>query len=244
MNPLTLGQIHFLGPMVSKKNRESRKQMSAPSPSRYEIIYGVGLLDDLHNYFPALLYDHSRFQTVTQIFHYIRYQMNTRFNLYAVGARQAGLRQEEAGPSETAATPVRAAQRAGSSLAATSFLLDLLNLGLTNQNEDNVFFTTNTVTGTRTPAQLWTSFRQPVVVRPTDETIAQTTTVVQGTTLPPNTTCAICQEGITVTDTARKINHCDHLYHQSCIDQWFQRSVQCPTCRFDIRDSLRPSRSS
>jgi hypothetical protein len=125
--------------------------------------------------------------------------------------------------------------------------LDLLNLGLQNQADDNLFFTTNTLTGARTPAQVWTSFRQPVVVRPTAETIARTTTIVEGSTLPVGTTCAVCQEGITLTDTARKINHCEHIYHQSCIDQWFNRSVHCPTCRYDIRDSLRvqlPGRSA
>jgi hypothetical protein len=215
-----------------------------PRSSQYEEIYGVGLLDDLHNYFPALLYDHSRFTSVTQIFHYVRHQMNSHFNLYARGARQAQDIQEEGRrtPIHTPA-PMAAGQRAGSSLAATSFLLDLLNLGFNGASEDNVVFTTNTLTGARTPAQIWTNFRQPIVVRPTAETIQRTTTILQGSTLSPNTNCAICQEGISLTDTARKINHCDHIYHQSCIDQWFQRSVFCPTCRHDIRESLRTPES-
>lgn len=213
--------------------------MAAPSPLRYEVIYGVGLLDDVHNYFPALLYEHSRFQNITQVFHYIRHQMNSRFNLYALGARQAGAHQEQPIPIPTP-IPTPTGQRVGSSLAATSFLLDLLNLGMTNQAEENLFFTS----GTRTPAQMWTGFRQPVVVRPTTDTISRTTTLVQGSSLTPNQNCAICQEGISLTDTARKINHCDHIYHQSCIDQWFQRSVHCPTCRYDIRDSLPRASSS
>ena len=60
--------------------------MSSPGIPNYEVIYNVGLLDDVHNYFPALLYDHGRFQNLPSLFHYVRNQMNTRFNLFAYGA--------------------------------------------------------------------------------------------------------------------------------------------------------------
>ncbi len=223
--------------------------MASPGLPRYEVIYGVQLLDDMHNYFPALLYDHSRFQSVTQIFHYVRHQLNSRFNLYGYGARQAGYgvneeREDAPTPTPTPNAPhPPTSNRILNSLNATTVLLDLLNLGLNSpvRNEDvpNLFFTTNTMGGNRTPAQIWTSFRQPVVVRPTTETIQRTTRILTSTEIPVGTICSICQEGIAQTETARKIIHCDHMYHQVCIDQWFERSVLCPTCRFDIRETLR-----
>ena len=52
----------------------------------YVSVYGVGLLDDIHNYFPALLYDTGRFQNVANVFSYVRNQLDTRFNLFRHGA--------------------------------------------------------------------------------------------------------------------------------------------------------------
>lgn len=53
--------------------------------SSYEELYGVGLLDDLHNYFPALLYDTEEFRTVQDVLQYISLQTRRRFDLYSFG---------------------------------------------------------------------------------------------------------------------------------------------------------------
>jgi hypothetical protein len=58
-----------------------------------------------------------------------------------------------------------------------------------------------------------------------------------GSTLPSNSSCSICQDSIISTDSCRRLSPCSHVYHRSCIDQWFERSVHCPTCRHDIRIS-------
>lgn len=50
-----------------------------------EIIYGVQLLDDLHNYFPDLLYNNSRFRSVQDILSYITLTTRNRFDLYSLG---------------------------------------------------------------------------------------------------------------------------------------------------------------
>ncbi len=60
--------------------------MAAPQ-IQYETLYGIGLLDDLHNYFPAILYDSGRFHTVPQLLHYIRIQSRNRFDLFTFGER-------------------------------------------------------------------------------------------------------------------------------------------------------------
>jgi hypothetical protein len=50
-----------------------------------EVIYGVQLLDDLHNYFPDILYNNSQFRNVQDILSYITLTTRTRFNLYNMG---------------------------------------------------------------------------------------------------------------------------------------------------------------
>lgn len=56
--------------------------------SNYETLYGVGLLDDLHNYFPALLYDSSEFGSVRDVLAYIQSQTRNRFDLFSYGLRE------------------------------------------------------------------------------------------------------------------------------------------------------------
>ena len=53
----------------------------------YETLYGVGLLDDLHNYFPAILYDSGRFHSVSELLTYIQQCARNRFDLFSFGQR-------------------------------------------------------------------------------------------------------------------------------------------------------------
>jgi hypothetical protein len=56
--------------------------------SNPETLYGVGFLDDLHNYFPALLYDSSSFENVQDVLAYIQRQTRGRFDLFSYGQRE------------------------------------------------------------------------------------------------------------------------------------------------------------
>jgi hypothetical protein len=56
--------------------------------SNYETLYGVHLLDDLHNYFPALLYDSSGFGSVRDVLAYVQQQTRNRFDLFSYGLRE------------------------------------------------------------------------------------------------------------------------------------------------------------
>jgi hypothetical protein len=56
--------------------------------TRYESYYGFGMLDDLHNFFPDLLYNNGRFTTLQSVFAYMNAQMNDNFNLYARAREQ------------------------------------------------------------------------------------------------------------------------------------------------------------
>lgn len=217
----------------------------------YEVIYNVGLLDDLHNYFPALLYEHGRFQTIPHIFHYIRQQMNTRFNLYSYGA---GIAQEnrqraepdiptviltpqmapQAPPAIPRTRQVPQAEDIFTNLNAASLLLGLLGTGadLTPPARGGII-------RPQGGADIWAQFRQPVVVRPSAAGIASATERLSGNDLAAGTVCAICQDTIATNANVRRLRACQHSYHIGCIDQWFERSVFCPTCRHDIREEGR-----
>ena len=204
----------------------------------YEVVYNVGLLDDVHNYFPALLYDTGRFQNVTQIFHYIRHQMNERFNLFTYGASLAAARNPARTTQEPPLTPVTMRQRShADSLSAANVLLGFLNMGDfvgVGAGAAAAGATTTTPITMRQPDR-WANFRDPVIVRPTAQAITAGTESVLGISLEENTNCAICQDIIGTADSATRLRACGHVYHVGCIEQWFLRSVFCPSCRHDIR---------
>jgi hypothetical protein len=76
------------------------------------------------------------------------------------------------------------------------------------------------------------SWSDPVVVHPTAEQIAAGTET--GVSFHDEN-CAICQE--TITTQCTRLRHCGHIFHPNCITEWFTRSVFCPNCRHDIRDT-------
>lgn len=77
--------------------------------SHYENLYGVGLLDDLHNYFPALLYDSSSFSNVGQVLTYVQQQTRNRFDLFSLGQRSYASSQHPVAPAPSQPNPQRAA---------------------------------------------------------------------------------------------------------------------------------------
>ena len=208
-------------------------------------MYNVGLLDDIHNYFPALLYQSSHFTSLTQVFHYVRHQMNIRFNLLNYGAGLARMRERDRERERDPPTPIptviltpqmRAAPAPASAAApapttadaTTNLLLSLLTVGLSEQPTTQIW--------NNFRPEFWASFRQPVVVAPSTQTIESSSEILSGSTLTDPTICAICQDSIQPTDTLRRLTSCTHTYHQVCIDQWFLGSPRCPTCRHDIRE--------
>lgn len=84
------------------------------------------------------------------------------------------------------------------------------------------------------PNTLPTGWNDPVVVHATSEQISAATEATSPDDDAGN--CAICQESLTGTVT--RIRHCGHAFHPNCITEWFSRSVHCPNCRHDIRESF------
>lgn len=74
------------------------------------------------------------------------------------------------------------------------------------------------------------NFFDPVTVAPTNQQIdAGTERHING----GDSVCAICQEAV---PCATRLRACGHLFHHSCIMQWFSMNTRCPVCRHDIRD--------
>ena len=200
----------------------------------YVSVYGVNLLDDIHNYFPALLYDTGRFQNMANVFSYVRNQLDTRFNLYRHGASlyNASQRAQPSQAPQTAQstpfTPLSRANRNANDVAAANLLLGFLRMSTEDDLSNYIQIPARTATATNA----WTD---PIIVRPTAQAIAAGTEPVLGSSLAENTGCAICQDTIIPTDPARRLVACGHVYHRGCIDEWFRRSVYCPSCRHDIR---------
>jgi len=92
--------------------------------NRYQTHYDVPLLDDIHNYFPALLYEPDAFETVGDLLGYVRNQMQQRFDLFSSGQRgyvplrPRGLRAEVSGGTATAFAAALAAASARAGQAA------------------------------------------------------------------------------------------------------------------------------
>ena len=85
-----------------------------------------------------------------------------------------------------------------------------------------------------------TGWEEPVIVRPT---AAQIEAATSFSSIPPtDTNCSICQDSLLESGT--RITHCGHVFHNTCIAEWFSRSVFCPMCRHDIRAVDHPAPTS
>lgn len=76
---------------------------------------------------------------------------------------------------------------------------------------------------------------QNVEVAPTDTQLQQASTLFHAEQKEDDN-CAICQDSMEEEQQLRRLTHCHHTFHRSCIDTWFRTNVHCPTCRHDIRE--------
>lgn len=51
------------------------------------------------------------------------------------------------------------------------------------------------------------------------------------TTITLGTECVICMVDIDPEDARRVVTPCSHLFHASCLEQWLDVKLECPTCR-------------
>jgi len=221
----------------------------------YTSIFGVSLLDDLHNYFPDVLYRSQRFTSIQELLQYIQEETRSRFNLLEVGRRQYN----STHPPATISSPVTSnlsfvtrnlsAQDTSGNLAAYTTPVRSIPVNpistppLRPRRSHTLFYDeyhqaettgmnifTNLINLMQNPANNFTD----VIVYPTNEQIDAATTV-QTLTAALEDPCAICQEEMEQGAQTRRIIRCQHSFHHHCIGSWFEQSCICPICRTDIR---------
>ena len=184
------------------------------------------MLDDLHNYFPDILYaDNNRFRSVNDLLEYIRSQTRTQFDLFSTARRNRTRNITTQQPS------------IGNQIQFAFTTEDNIESPISpiNQPSNDI----NTLLGPLTNIMnllyppINDTFLQPILVYPTAEQITNATSIIE---LSTNTEiCAICQETM-VDGSIRRINHCRHTFHDLCIRTHFRTNVRCPICRCDIRN--------
>ncbi len=212
-------------------------------PHIYREFYGIQLLDDLHNYFPALLYAPENFVSVRDVLLYLRTRANEEMNLFSMGQRDYNntrVRQtnrvQNLRPSQTT---YRYSTRQPSPRVQVPIPDDQPNVRIRQ--------TTIPIDGTDQSinmlASLFTLFAadnvydnlDPVIVRPSAEHLEHNTTIYIAGEQRQN--CSVCLEMPAIGAEMRRINGCGHAFHRRCIDIWFQRNVHCPVCRHDVREA-------
>jgi hypothetical protein len=219
--------------------------------------YHIPLLRDLHDHFPDLLYRPERFRSVSDVLQYVIRVANQ--SPYRRGRQQFMSSFEEIpvrspsfmpfpaptmpsaplAPSAPAAPSIPSAPSAPSvpSAPAVSSLSHMVfdifsdangpssmdpqliqflgSLGSMFQNMEAPIGASNASSGA-------VGLTTDIITHSTHLETAQQTQEDQ---------CAICQDHMTEGQSLRTILHCHHVFHQTCIDVWFQTHATCPTCR-------------
>ena len=78
----------------------------------------------------------------------------------------------------------------------------------------------------------------PVRVNPTMQQISRATRMIRFGSIrnPRNSRCPIRHEEFEDSDMVLQIRHCGHNFNSRCLHRWFENSVRCPMCRYDIRE--------
>jgi len=186
-------------------------------------------LNEIHTHFPALLYDSRRFMSVRDVFGYVEQQMSARFDVYS-NERRAWSQRSRGQRPRTVSVAVPPPRTPPLPPVTTFIPLNPPAEYALDPMTRLLLASLFTPDMQRLPA----NFMEPIHVIATAEQIAGGSTLTV-TTAATDSPCAICQDTIAVGDRIRQLNACTHAFHQSCIDTWLQRHVQCPVCRHDIR---------
>jgi hypothetical protein len=223
-------------------------------------MYSIQLLNDLHNHFPELLYNHRRFQNVQDVLQYIRTVAN--MSPLSHGQQQYNSRQNMAQPSTsyrqnaTVAPPPPAAAGLYNTIPVNNTIPQTY---VTTMFEENIPTPTrvrmpiNTnptvlmstllgglfgdiMSGGMEGINLNTFLNERVPVYPTNEEIDNASSIMIQQRRNQDEICAICQDNFEANQEIRCLTYCRHSFHRDCIDTWFRGNVHCPTCRHDIRE--------
>ncbi len=221
--------------------------MSLP---RYETVYGVHLLDDLHNFFPAILYNPSRFNSFHDMMNYFQVQMTNQFNTFNRGTRQylQSINPNAMHSNYTTIPPLFPRTTTNYTRQTTAPQVPIVMETETYDITSLLGIPAPSTEGGNLLASLLQAIRPPgaadpfapVIVAPTVEQISIASSLRSAVVADEQSTCAICQETYTEGQAIRRITHCGHEFHINCLTPWFERNVHCPVCRYDIREHVNP----
>ena len=172
------------------------------------------IINELHTYFPALLYDSARFRSTQDVFRYVQGQLRARYDIFSNAQRQFQANDPVFQARQATANTIRVSvTEAIGQVAMHDIFTSLLSRPIYAEHEERA------VPEVRGPPQR-------------EQIRAASTLILQAG--DSETPCAVCQDSIVNNDFVRKLNGCGHVFHVDCVDTWFQRSSLCPTCRNDI----------
>ena len=220
-------------------------------------LYHIQLLRDLHDHFPDLLYRHERFRNVSDVLQYVirvanespyrrgrQQYMNTHPFAGDIGSVRSPSFMPFPVPSVPSAPIVPVLPSAfpapsapvlpSASSVLSHMVFDIFSEGANAPSSmdpqliqflGSVFQNMEAPIGAPSGSSGATGLTPDIIARSTHLETAQQTQEDQ---------CAICQDHMTEGQSLRTILHCHHLFHQTCIDVWFQTHATCPTCRHRI----------
>jgi len=232
------------------------------NPQTYETIYGFSFLDEIHNFFPELLYDDTLFgaesmrwmrHRISVLFPQAYVRQRNLYNIYSARARLRSYVQWQLDTAQRPSTPVQ--------VHDPFVMLNTPPLPRAPPAPPRPVDISGAATQPRARAQiptiltslLW-EIREPgaqdvpgdtildmlnfafqdVVVAPTLEQINAASRLRNNHEVPLETNCSICQEHTNSDSVWRELG-CGHMYHRACIDTWLSSHSRCPICRRDIR---------
>jgi hypothetical protein len=207
--------------------------------------YGIQLLDDLHTYFPAILYNPEQFVTVSDLLAYIQIRVRDRFDLFTAARNQHAPPVQAQRRREPLVTtiPIRTGDNLTTVLLQELFRSSGIPVSVSVAESNSTRPRNLTTFNNQAVASLLSefagigeSFMEPVPIIPTQEQIENATILRGATTSDEPSRCAVCQDSFTGGQAILKIRHCNHEFHRGCIETWFQSNAHCPICRWDIRD--------
>jgi hypothetical protein len=205
------------------------------------------LLSELHTLFPAFLYEANRFTSTQSVFQYIQARMREQYdtytamrNTYNEQRRQRRQQQQQAYTTQYSYVPYTAATTTPSTTsesAVNALMAYLLTQNLFADPVTNHMLRSIPPSAASQGVRVSADFMEPVPVTPTPQQIANASHLSE-TTGQMERPCAICQDEIAQGTTVRTLTHCNHYFHQGCIDTWFARNTHCPVCRHDVRTTV------
>jgi hypothetical protein len=108
------------------------------------------------------------------------------------------------------------------------------------ERETDTLFRGRTPTGSALESFINNFLNTTVAIRPSISQINTATRIIRYGDInePTAERCPISLEPFTPQQNVRQIIHCQHLFCEQSFQEWFSNHVQCPVCRYDIRDYI------